>query len=139
MTPPEGGFNWGGGSGCITKDSKNKEAAWIVLREAGLSTDCAIAYMNELTWFSIYKEAYDTPELKSFNLDYLGGQDIVDFFVKTIPPTIKNRACTSNDAAIESAVALVRTDMLTDTSITYESAMEQIKNDLEMTIPGLSE
>ena len=42
-------------------------------------------------------------------------------------------------AAIESAVALVRTDMLTDTSITYESAMEQIKNDLEMTIPGLSE
>lgn len=29
--------------------------------------------------------------------------------------------------------------MLTDTSITYESAMEQIKNDLEMTIPGLSE
>ena len=139
MTPPEGGFNWGGGAGCITKDSKNKEAAWIVLREAGLSTDCAIAYMNEFTWFSIYKEAYDTPELKSFNLDYLGGQDIVDFFVKTIPPTIENRACTSNDAAIESAVALVRTDMLTDTSITYESAMEQIKNDLEMTIPGLSE
>lgn len=37
------------------------------------------------------------------------------------------------------AVALVRTDMLTNTSITYESAMEQIKNDLEMTIPGLTE
>ncbi len=63
----------------------------------------------------------------------------MDFFVRTIPPTIKNRACTSNDAAVESAVALVRTDMLTNTSVTYESAMKQIKNDLEMTIPGLTE
>ena len=139
MVPPEGGFNWGGGAGCITRDSENKEAAWIVLREAGLSTECAVEYMNKLQWFSILKEAYDDPRLSSYKYDYLGGQDIVNFYVNTIPDTIKNRTCTSDDAAIEAAVALVRTDMLTDNSITYESALKKIAEELKLTIQGVTD
>ena len=82
MTPPEGGFNWGGGANASPRTAKQRGRVDCFKRSRIVYRRCAIAYMNELTWFSIYKEAYDTPELKSFKLDYLGGQDIVDFFVK---------------------------------------------------------
>jgi multiple sugar transport system substrate-binding protein len=131
MIPPEGGVNWGGGAGCITKDSKNKEAAWIVLKNAGLSVECAKAYMSDLQWFSIFKSAYDDPALQKYNLPYLGNQDIVDFYVRRVEPSIMTRACTSNDAAIEQAIALVRQNMLTNASIKYDQAIKLIKDEIK--------
>ena len=139
MMPPEGGFNWGGGAGCLTKDSENKEAAWIVLREAGLSVETGIAYMNQLQWFSIYKAAFENTEISSYKFDYLGGQDIVDFYINDIAPTVKTRMIGSKDAAVEEGIALVVKEMANNPSLDYEAAMNMIAEEILLRVPELSE
>lgn len=138
MNTPGGGWNYQGGSTCLWKDSPYLEAAWAYVRNGTSIERCEAR--KEIYWLQNNTKAYLNPEypsLMSIKCPPLGGQDIAEFFIGEVAKNTLTRRVSSYDTVIDDAVKYVYQQMITDTSIGYEKAMELIKDEIYSQMPEL--
>ncbi|MCD7722440.1 MAG: extracellular solute-binding protein [Clostridiales bacterium] len=120
IVPPGGGFNWGGTSVSITKDSTNKELAWDFIQWYAFGEGADIRAEQEET---VSAAGYYTEErVSSGSSDLFSGQNITDVFISEILPTVETRTTTAYDYADICAIETVLSQMNSDYSFTAEDA-----------------
>lgn len=139
MLPPEGGFNWGGGTIGICSQSKNKEAAWAYLKKSILDVECNKRTNAATGWYTTNKAAYKEPELAHSYSEYFCNMDMTDFFVNRCMPTIVIRTPSQYDNPIEEACALVRLQISGDPAFGYDSAMAMLAEEISYKLPDIAQ
>lgn len=137
MTPPGGGYNWGGTAFAITKQSQNKQAAWTFI-EWLLLSDAGIAFNNEITGYPTpLKAKYDDPAYVSEENAFFAGQNLKEMFFKTLMPEMKVRPLSEYDVALWDIVGLETTDLNSNPTLTAEQALEKAKQEVKNKMPEL--
>ena len=136
MSAPEGNISWGGTTIGISKTCTDKRLAWEFIRFATLSTEGATA-LNAIGLLTSAIQPYEEkPELRSAKSDWFGEQDLGAYFLDEIVPNIAPRGMSADDNVIHETLNLITTALNNDRSMTAEQAMEQLKEELEMQLPG---
>ncbi len=138
MSAPEGNISWGGTALGISKTCTDKRLAWEFIKFATLSTEGAEA-LNSISLLTSSKQPYiDNPNLKAIKSPWFGDQDLGAVYFDEIIPDIKTRPMNYDDNVIHETLNLVTTALNNDRTMTSESAMEQLKEELAMRLPKYS-
>lgn len=79
MTPPGGGYSWGGTAYAIPKDNtpEQKELAWTWIKWFTMSDEGNACFVREQSTPTLYLPSYETDMYKNDGDPYFAGQDIV--------------------------------------------------------------
>lgn len=134
ITPPGGGFSWGGTCWSITKDCQNDELAWdfieyatkgegMKLRAERGETPSAVGAMDE--------ERLNEPQ------PIFANQPINKVYMEEIVPTITTRVPTQYDFLDICTIELVLTSMNTDYNFTAQDATDLYIQEMTNQAPEL--
>lgn len=134
ITPPEGGFIWGGLTWGITKESDNKEAAWDFLNwclmEAG-----EMRYKNNGEISSL--KGFLTEEKLSFKDEHFGDQEFMRVYAEEIIPDVETKVPTVYDFADICAIEVVLSALNTDYSMDADKAVLMYINQIQEQTPDI--
>jgi multiple sugar transport system substrate-binding protein len=137
MRAPGGNFSWGGTTLGISKQCKNKAAAWELVKFATLSVEGAKA-AHEVGFLSSYKAAYKDPEFASIKNEWFGGQDIGKYYINDVVPNIKLRPMSKYDNVIKDSLDLIVTSLNNDTKMTVADALPKLIQEIKNRAPELA-
>jgi multiple sugar transport system substrate-binding protein len=137
MKAPGGNFSWGGTTLGISKQCKNKLAAWEFVKFATLSVEGAKA-AHEVSFLTSYKAAYKDPQFASIKNEWFGSQDIGNYWIKDVAPNIKIRPMTKYDNVIKDSLDLMVTTITNDPKITTDEALKKLKTEIKNRAPELN-
>lgn len=138
MKTPGGGWNNGGGSLCVLKDSPSLEAAWAYIKFATSPESCV--ERKQIYWLMNNTKAYmnpEYPELESFPVDILGGQDMIKFFIGEVIPDSVARKVSEYDAVVSDAVKFSYQQLDSDPALGYDGTMQMIQSEILSQMPEL--
>ncbi|GAK49887.1 extracellular solute-binding protein, family 1 [Candidatus Moduliflexus flocculans] len=138
MTPPEGGFFWGGTILAIPKQSEEKEAAWKFLRWFLFSQEGGNANKQANGVFIGFKPLYDNPEFASYHSDWFGAQDLGQKWFRDIAPKASPvRPPSKYDAVVSEINNLILQALSEDPNMTLQDALTGFKEELAARLPEL--
>lgn len=136
MDAPEGGIIWGGTAMGITKTCKDKRLAWEFLKFATLSTEGAQAAKNIAFFTSAVKPYEEDPDLKNYKSAWFGDQNLGEKFLDDILPNTAARPMSVDDNTIHDALNTINTEIMADTSLTADQALDNLKEELSEQLPS---
>jgi multiple sugar transport system substrate-binding protein len=137
MRAPGGNFSWGGTTLGISKQCKNKLAAWEFVKFATLTIDGAKA-AHEVGFLTSYKAAYKNPEFASIKNEWFGSQDIGNYWINDVAPNIKIRPMSKYDNVIKDSLDLMVSSLNNDTKMTLEEATKRLVVEIKNRAPELN-
>lgn len=137
MRAPGGNFSWGGTTWGISKQCKNKPAAWEFVKFATLSNDGAKA-AHEVGYLTSYKAAYKDPNFASMKNPWFGNEDVGNYWIKDVAPNVKIRPMTKYDNVIKDSLDLVVTTLNNDNKMTADAALKALKTEIKNRAPELN-
>jgi multiple sugar transport system substrate-binding protein len=137
MTPPGGGFNWGGTAIGIASDSENKEEAWDFLQWFLLSEDGAWVNRRDIGFLTHFQGAYDDPEYASVTSVMFGDQNIGDKWFNEIAPATQIRPVSRYDGQITDVLNAVMSTVSNDPQLDADTAIEIFVTELQQQIPDI--
>lgn len=137
ITPPGGGFVWGGTAWGISNTSKNKELAWEFTKWSLLSDEGSKINKEKVGYFPHLKKAYDDPEFTKYTNKFFGNQDIGDVFFKQIAPITKTRPISKYDQLLQESLNIVMKALQMDSKFTAETAFAKFTEELKAKAPEL--
>ena len=135
FTPPGGSFGWGGTSFGIFNGSDMKDEAWQFLSWAFLSHEGADAIKRYVGVFLPVLSLYEDPEYTRGTHPFFGEQQIYEFMMEELAPTIPMAALSIYDAMIVDSLNMIAEVMLVDHDVTAEEAFERFMQDLQFRVP----
>lgn len=141
MTPPGGGFSWGGTAYAIpSKNSdKQKELAWTWIKYFTMSEEGGRNFYEGQQTPSLYKPMYETDLYKGEPDPFFGGQNVTAKYIEISQnPNTASRPLTQYDQAIET----IHTQNLIDIGegkISGAEAFAKLKSELIAAYPELTE
>lgn len=141
MTPPGGGFSWGGTAYAIpSKNSdEQKELAWTWIKYFTMSEEGGRNFYKGQQTPNLYKPMYETDVYKGEADPFFGGQNVTAKFIEISQnPNTSSRPLTKYDATVET----VHTQNLIDMGegkLTGDKAFEKLKSELKSAYPELTE
>ncbi|MDD3278457.1 MAG: extracellular solute-binding protein [Lachnospiraceae bacterium] len=134
MTPPGGGFSWGGTALGINKDSKNKDAAWDFIQYCTMTKEGVDLMKENADYYTPVKSFYDEPEFISKVDPYFGNQDVGKLLYGKVVPEMTVPAVTEYDGVCDEVLTMVLQSIMGDNNYTAEQALEdgitEVKNKL---------
>ena len=137
MRAPGGNFSWGGTTWGISKQCKNKMAAWEFVKFATLSNEGAKA-AHEVGYLTSYKATYKDPEFASIKNELFGSQDIGNYWIKDVAPNIKIRPMSKYDNVIKDSIDLIVSTLNNDTKMTANEALKKLTTEIKNRAPELN-
>ena len=138
MTPPQGGFFWGGTTLSIPRQSQHKDAAWTFLRWFLLSKEGGDANKRAGGVFIGFKPLYDDPEFASYRSPWFGEQDLGQKWFRDIAPSASLvRPPSKYDDAVSEINNMVLQALSEDRAMTLQDAMTGFKEELAARLPEL--
>lgn len=135
LTPPEGGFSWGGTCYAIPKTGKNKELAWAWIHWLTLTQAGAESFVNVHSVPTLYKKAYET-ELYSKPDPYFAGQNILEKYLEIAKhPNTHSRALTEYDAIILETNGMILQQI--EQGLSADEAYRKLKEEILKKVPEL--
>jgi multiple sugar transport system substrate-binding protein len=134
MNIPEGNISWGGTTLGISKNCKNKDAAWEFIKFATLSEEGADA-IKEIGLFTSYEAYYEKEGASSYEDPWFGGQDTGKFFIDEVVPNIELKPMEQDAIIVHDAIELIVTSLNNDSSMTADTAMENLKEEIKANLP----
>lgn len=129
MTPPEGGFLWGGTAWSITKTSQNKELAWDFLKWCVLNQEgCDITLSRSETPAAA---GYMTEEKLTTEEPLFANQKVMETYISDILPTINSLNPTEYDFLDICTIELVLESLNADYSMTAEAAADMYIQEMQ--------
>lgn len=134
MTPPGGGFSWGGTAMGISKDSKNKEAAWDFIKYCTMTQEGVDLMKEYADYYTPVKSFYDDPEYISKKDPYFGNQDVGKLLYGEVVPNMTIPASTQYDGVCTEVMTMLIQSIMGDDGYTPEQALAdglvEVKNKL---------
>jgi multiple sugar transport system substrate-binding protein len=139
ITPPTGGYSWGGTAYAIPKASKNKLQAWTYIKWFTMSLEGSKCFMKNEATPTLYKPAYAT-DLYSTDANkdpYFGGQNVMQKLIEIGQnPNTKARPMTKYDNAISDTNSMILQDL--GKGMSADAAFEKLKTEILKKLPELS-
>lgn len=140
MTPPGGGFPWGGTCWSIPKGAKDKEAAFTFMSWCKLTEDGATARRDGLGIIAPLKSLY--AEEANFYVqpdEVFAGQDVLKHFTSKIAPSVQaTRQVCEFDSEIQDAMNLAMTALNgSNGTMTKEELIKIMEDDILQKVPDL--
>lgn len=142
MLPPGGPFPWGGTVMGVPKGAVNKEGAVEYIKFFFASEEGGTLQRDYKGNFSPYKPIYDDASFYSGADEYFAGQDVLQAIAQEVFPNIKGvRLPSKYDQDIDDVynLALKTINASTDGSVTADSLIESMTDELLTKQPDLSE
>ena len=138
MTPPQGGFFWGGTTMAIPRQSQHKEAAWTFLRWFLLSQEGGEMNKQINGVFIGLKPLYENPDFASYHNAWFGEQDLGHKWFRDIAPNASPvRPPSKYDAVVSEINNLILQALSEDRAMTLQDAMTGFKEELAARLPEL--
>lgn len=140
ITPPNGGYSWGGTAYGIPKESKNKELAWTYIKWFTMSREGSEGFFRTQGTPTLYSKVYDTGlYTNDANKDpYFGGQNIMQKYMEIAKnPNTQTRPMTEYDAGIYDSIVVALRAM--DTGLSADQALPKLKADIIKKFPELQQ
>ncbi len=140
ITPPNGGYSWGGTAYGIPKASKNKELAWTYIKWFTMSEEGAEGFLKAQGVPTLYSKAYETDlYTNDSNKDpYFGGQNILQKYMEIGKnPNTQTRPMTEYDAGIYDSIVTVLRAM--DQGLSADEGLVKLKGDVVKKFPELQQ
>jgi len=140
MSPPGGGFSWGGTSYSIPKSipEKNKMLAWTYIKWFTMSEEGQRCFVTEHQTPGLYLPAYDTDIYAPRPDEYFGGQDIMSKLLEIAKnPNTKVRPMTEYDQTIMDCITPIFREL--EKGMSAEDAYAKLKSEILKKVPELSE
>ncbi len=137
MVPPGGPFSWGGTAMGISKQSKNKEAAWEFIKWCTLTREGAQVSKEKLDFYVPLKEVYDDPSFATSKDDYFAGQDLGQFWFTDIVPNMQAKPISKYDNVISDANMLIAKAINADKKMTADKALENLIKEIKNKLPDV--
>ncbi len=134
MLPPEGPFSWGGTTFGITKNSKNKELAWLYIKWLLLSEEGANV-SKSLDFYVPLKSVYEDPGFASSPDSFFAGQDIGAFWIQEVVPAIDTPQISQYDSIVNDSTSLVMNVLNANAKETADNALGKLIEDLKGKLP----
>ena len=135
FTPPGGSFGWGGTSYGIFNGSDMKDEAWEFLSWVFLSHEGADAVKRYVGVFLPVLSLFEDPEYTRGTHRFFGEQQIYEFMMEELAPTIPMAALSIYDSMITDSLNMIAEVMLVDHSVTAEEAFDRFMQDLQLRVP----
>ncbi len=139
MTPPGGGFSWGGTAYAIPKNApdENKMLAWTYIEWFTLSMEGAKSFVREQNTPTLYQPAYET-DIYAPNPDpFFGGQDVISKLLEISEnPNTQTRPMTKYDQSIMDSNTAILNEI--ELGMSAADAIEALKDDVISKNPELS-
>lgn len=139
ISPPGGGFNWGGTAYAIPKAAKeeNKPLAWEYIKWFTMSPEGTACFVREQVTPTLYAPAIGTDVYAPNPDPYFGGQDVLSKLLEISEnPQTKVRPMTEYDDTIDTTTRSVLLEMAN--GLSAADAIEKIEDEVVKIIPALS-
>jgi multiple sugar transport system substrate-binding protein len=139
ISPPGGGFSWGGTSYAIPKTSKNKELAWAYVKWFTMSMEGTKSFMRAWSTPTTYQPSYATDLYTSdANKDpfYAGQNYLAKLIEISRNPKTMTRPMTIYDQTVQDSITPVLEQM--GQGISAKEAYDKLKKDILEKLPELS-
>jgi len=136
---PGGGFTMGGTSVGIYKNSKNKEAAWEVIKYLYLSKEGFAHTYEQFGYIPGVKSFFEgiTPIDKPGRYDeFFGGQNLAKYHVSQILPDVKGQFQSKYETIVNDAFTKLLPLFTKDTSMTVQRAINKVKEEIKISAPN---
>ena len=140
MTPPGGGFSWGGTAYAIPKNARqeNKMLAWTYIEWFTMSMEGTRSFVREHATPTLFLPAIGT-DIYAPNPDpFYGGQDIMSKLLDISDhPNTRTRPMTRYDQAIMDANEIILHELAQ--GLSAEDAMEKLRAEIISRVPELAD
>lgn len=137
IIPPGGGYSNGGTVMGVSKNSKNKEAAWKFINWCTNSDEGVKAAKEQVSYYVPTKKFYEDSQYTADQDVYFNNQDIGELLYQEILPQIKVSSVTPYDSVVQGEVMLLAQAMMTDTSMTPQQLLEKGIADVQSKLPDV--
>ncbi|TBL81512.1 extracellular solute-binding protein [Paenibacillus thalictri] len=137
---PGGGFTMGGTSVGIYKNSKNKEAAWEVIKYLYLSKEGFSNTYREFGYIpgvQSFFEGADTPIDQPGRYDeFFGGQNLAKYHITKILPGVKGQPQSKYETIVNEAIGKLQPQFIQQANMTPQQALDKIKDEIKLKAPN---
>jgi multiple sugar transport system substrate-binding protein len=140
MSPPGGGFSWGGTSYSISKTSKNKQLAWAYIKWFTMSMEGTRSFVRTWSTPTLYAPSYDTDIYTSDkNKDpfYAGQNYLAKLIEISRNPNTMTRPMTPYDQTVQDSNTPILENL--GQGMSAKEAYEKLKKDILEKVPELSQ
>lgn len=136
MLPPGGPFTWGGTTFGISKESKNKELAWLFIKWLLLTKEGA-SISKDLGFYVPLKSVYEDPNFASSPDPFFAGQDIGAFWINDVVPNIGTLKISQYDSVINDAANLSIILLNSDRKVMAADALDKLLKEVKAKLPDV--
>lgn len=137
MTPPGGGFSWGGTALGINKDSQNKEAAWDFIKYCTMTQEGVELMKEHADYYTPVKEFYDNPEFISKVDPYFNNQDVGKLLYGEVVPNMTVPGSTEYDGVCDEVMTMLMQSIMGDNSYSAQKALEDGLSEVKNKLPDV--
>jgi len=135
MVPVEGGFVNGGTAWGISKQSKNKEAAWEFLKFVLLSREGAELSKEVDGFFTHYKPSYDNDDYYNYKDPMFGDQEIGKKFFVDVQNRLVVKQISPYDSLVHSITDTLLDAIVADRNMTAQDLADEFVKEFRSKAP----